>query len=405
MSDDIRKFISLVESKETLTENPFTRILAAMGHSSSQGKNERDKLIKTMRKSWNQWIGKTGLPGNMNDMKHFLYNIVGFEPNEISKILGSGSNVLDRSRSDQAPDNEISDDSVSSQENTGSEESSDNRTTSNSEPSNDNTQGTRVSNDNEQSPRVSNDNAQEPSRTQSKHSLTVKFNNVNSFLKNSMPAFLRDPGDEELLSNMDSGITLASTTAKQMMNHDPVLAKQQANILIKYLETLVSRGELRPNDKRVAQNKIQALNREFNNTRTTEDIIFNYIMAENGIVNEATGLSLSSSQINDILDSAARFIFVNDLLGNRAPSNNASSDNDSEQPQQQTNVSNSTPRQETKPNASVMANLRKLGLGQSDVENLTRVVKDRNVNYTDLASDDAKAIQAVGWAFLKTLNY
>lgn len=359
MQNNFRHLIQIVESEgNIIVENPFTNILASLGNGRSQGENDRKKLVKTMTRYWNQWIGRTGLPGNIDDMKKFLYDVVGFEPNEINKILGI--KVGDPPESPDSPEQP---------------ETPDQEDSSPAPP--------RAS---------SNTNARDELDKASRG-----FNNVVDHMTMNISSFLKDPQDTDLLMNISKGIDTALSFSRKMWKYDKRMSVMHADEVVKYLEYLIKSKSLNTRDEIRAKDKIKDIDAEFDKRYQTKESIFNYIIGRAGLLTESSDSILSDDQVSKILDSAARFIFSNDLLGQNAPENDGSGEPAAPAPAK----SNASPG----PSSSVLTNIRKMGLGQEDLENLSKLAKDRSFNMANLKPDDAKAVEAIGWAFLRTLNY
>lgn len=368
MANDFRSLMSIMESQDVLNENPFTKVLASLGNNKAKGQDERNQLIKMMKGSWDQWIGRTGLSGNIEDMKKYLYDVVGFEPNEINQIIGTG-NILNRTRQPEQPD---ANDAENPENNTPGEEGS------NSEEPN--------AADNE-----------EARLTPEQHRALVRIETgANHFIdkaKDQAHRFMSDIRNLHLLSEISRNIDRGIAKIDKIKEIDPSTAAKHADIVIKLLTRLINSDAMSDNDKRKATDKIRDIQDEFINT--TESI-----SSSGKVLREAPSLSLTQDQINRIFDTAAKFVFTNDLIGNNAPENDASG----HEGYNNTSRPSSSGSSEGVPDPAVMRNLRKMGIDNYDVENLMNLTSNTRTRLQTLTPDDANMVKAVGWAFLKSLR-
>lgn len=387
MSNDFRSLINIVESRDVLLENPFTRVLAALGNGKAQGQNERNKLISMMNQSWNQWIGKTGLTGTMDDMKKFLYDVVGFEPDEINQILSGNVHALPKDQTNTQDQNA----NLEPQQNQNNQQAQPDQSSEESQPEPQQNRGT---------PKKSKEIVQ---------SFLSKASNTSDRLYELTSQFIKDPGDMEALGNISKGVDMMAEYARKIKPLDPKSANLLANEAAKYLEQIIRARVLDPVDIKKAKTKVKEIDKEFGGPNQTKESIFNFIIGSAGLLMEAPNLALSKEQVSKILDTAARFVFVNDLLGQNAPQNNANGhegyNDEDNYKAPQGRSSRGSNNSNGVPNATVMNNLKKLGIGQMDLEHLSQLTKNRGVKLSNLEPDDSNAVRAVGWAFLRSLGY
>lgn len=88
-SDEIRKFINIVEGSvdysEPLNEGILDDIKGSL--SKARGKRDRRKLVKYLSQEWQGWLGRTQGEGTIRDMIGFMKKEVGLSNNDINEIL------------------------------------------------------------------------------------------------------------------------------------------------------------------------------------------------------------------------------------------------------------------------------------------------------------------------------
>lgn len=345
MSNDIRTFMNIMES--SLLENPLTSLLSKIKRPTDkqQGEAERTQLVNQMKQLWDIWLGKTGLPGNADDMKKFLYSVVGFENNEISQIM----------KGEMSPPEQHDPDSSEPQD--GPEDQG-------HEPENDNSDELDFQID----------------------KITHAFQNVYKNVKGKIQSFLNSE-DTGTLDVINKGIDLAIKYSNQVKPLSPETSSDLKKMIIDQLEILIKSNTLPPDQMVALKKKQRSLKRSYRPTNES-------------LVEDAAepAAALSNEIVDTILNNAARYVFINDLIGQNAPTNSASHSDAPAANANQGTTGGSPIKNRVKKNASA------IGVPGSTFDDLEHLSNSKTVGFKGLQSDDKNALSAIGWAFLKSIN-
>lgn len=356
----MRTYMNIVE-ESTLLENPMTSILAALGNKKARGQKERYGISRDMKSMWDQWLGRTGLDGSMNDMKKFLYDVVGFEPREINSIL-----------------------KIDTGSSTDTEEPVSNLGSDTNEPDQENREQEEPENDDQ-------DQSQEPEQPEVSReirSIGRRFNEIYNTAKRNSENLINQPTSSQNLQHLVSSVKRLVELAHEMESHDSSSASFIATKAAGILQKIYDMNLLGPQRNRRIKVALDKILNDFPEYHDHGQVTSESIMESEE--------SLSPDQVDTIFDDATKYIFQNNLVGSNAPDNRSDSSN---------GYTGSTQTSSTNTNSSILSKVRNMGfrygVDNDTMKELSTVAREKNPD--TMSQGDRNAMGVVGWAFLKSL--
>lgn len=396
-------------------KNGITRAKAALGQNKAKGQVDSIELANKMEKAWEQWLGRSGKEGDINDIVSFLSsNLVGFSLDDAKKIVSSFSGPIVNGNNNSNQETEKVEPTLNQNENPKPEPAQ------KEEPQQ------------QEEPETEQENAASQERTDADDIVDQNINVLNTYMnKKYLSNMTNDVASkmENAIKNIVKNLPYSNEeTIKKGANTawDAVASLENAGVINyalsgsiqKYLNKILNTGKAEGNpyvyvtpDGKTGDDKplnaaaphvpkAKPINTGTPNGETAKPKF--KVKAGSNRISES---KLSSSETYKIFQAAANYAYSNELVSGVGNANSMPSSVPSGNSYQSPNSQSDdikTDKQMTRYIDKVLQQCAANGVNGSDFSDLRSMAR-QNQFENIVEDDDKRALAAIGYAFLKSI--